>query len=129
MCMHPRHERKARSPLRWGPGPALGPWKLSGFLMLSRAIWALFSSILIQNGIKKTYWIKFLGGHALVVPPSKSATAQRTGIKLMSQKWVTQRENSTQVAQACIVQYEFMHCRPKQSCSYPIITILCSNTL
>ena len=35
------------------PGHAYGPWKLSGFVLLSRAIWTLFLSILIQNGIKK----------------------------------------------------------------------------
>ena len=31
-------ECEAKSPLRRGPGPAQGVWKLSGFLMLPRAI-------------------------------------------------------------------------------------------
>ena len=43
--------------------------KLSGFLMLSRAIWALFLSILIQNGIKNIVDQKFRGGGGLLHPP------------------------------------------------------------
>ena len=42
-----------------GPGPTYGPWKLSGFLILSRAIWAIFLSILIQNaGVWEHLWGK-----------------------------------------------------------------------
>ena len=48
--VHVHHKSEAQK----GPEPAEGPWKLSGFLMLSHAISALFLSILIQNGIKKT---------------------------------------------------------------------------
>ena len=47
MCPHdPTHEREPRS-------AHLRAWKHSGFLKLSRAIWALFVSILILNGMKK----------------------------------------------------------------------------
>ena len=52
----------------------------SFFFMLSRAIWALFLSILIQNGQKKTQSIifvfLFLGGCMPFASPSVSATAQ-----------------------------------------------------
>ena len=44
-----------------------------GFLMLSRAIWALFQSILVQNGIKNTV-DQSLGGCVPVAHSSKSAT-------------------------------------------------------
>ena len=56
MCAHAHHEREPQSPLRPGFRAHLlkGPGSSRGFMMLSRAIWALFLSILIQNGIKKT---------------------------------------------------------------------------
>ena len=51
MCVHAHHKCETWSPLR------------PGFLMLSRAIWALFLSILIQNGIRKTNTVnQILGG-------------------------------------------------------------------
>ena len=44
------------------PGPAKGPWKLAGVLMFSCSIWAVFLSILVQNGIKKPIIDQILGG-------------------------------------------------------------------
>ena len=63
-----------------GPGPAQGPWKLSGVLSI---LIYLFLSILIENGIKKQNpkSINFRaeggggGGGARLLRPSKSATA------------------------------------------------------
>ena len=53
-----------------------GSWKLSGFLMLSRAIWALFLSTLTQNGTQENIVDQTLGEGAGAPPPlSESATA------------------------------------------------------
>ena len=64
-------EREARSPLRPGSRARLGLWKLSGFLMLSRAIWALFfkhSDTKWEE--KKTHSrSNFRGGGAPIAPP------------------------------------------------------------
>ena len=60
---HAHHEYESRSHLRRG-----WPWKLSGLLMLSRAIKTLFLSILIQNGEKKIVDQILWGGGGLLRP-------------------------------------------------------------
>ena len=58
MCMYAHHEHEAQSPLQPGSmGPLKGLQAL-GFLILSRAIWALSVSIPIQNGITNNLLIK-----------------------------------------------------------------------
>ena len=57
----------AKPDVLYSRGP--GPWKLSFFYGLSfRTIWALFLSILIQNGMKKQS-IKIQGGGAPPLDP------------------------------------------------------------
>ena len=52
-CGHAHHEREARSPFRPGSRAGLRALDALGFLIVSRAIWVLFLSILvIQNGLK-----------------------------------------------------------------------------
>ena len=76
ICAHAHHEHEPRSPLWPGSRARLRALEALGFFffMLSHAIWALFLSILIQNGIEKNIVDQILGGRAPVVPPSKSAT-------------------------------------------------------
>ena len=52
-------------------GPLKGPGSSMVILMLSRAIWALFLSILIKNWIKKHSWSNFKG-RAPVAPPGSA---------------------------------------------------------
>ena len=67
MCLH---ERKTEfNSLSAGfQGPLKGPGSSRVVLMLSRAIWALFLSILMKNLIKKQSWSNFRGGGP-VAPP------------------------------------------------------------
>ena len=50
-------------------GPLKGPGSSRVVLMLSRAIWALFLSILMNNWIKKNIVDPILAGHMPVAPP------------------------------------------------------------
>ena len=69
MRAHAHREHKTRSPLRPGPCRArLRALEALGVLMLSRAIWALFVSILIQNGIKKKPIVDQILGSATALP-------------------------------------------------------------
>ena len=80
MCVHGHHESEAQSSLL----PGGGGWKLLGVLMLSNAIWALFLSILIQNGIKKQNMVGKIWGRARACcAPSKSATAHSITVCFM----------------------------------------------
>ena len=58
MCAH------AHAHHDWGPGPLIRALEALGVLMVSPAIWALFLSILIQNGIRQNtvYIYIFWGG-------------------------------------------------------------------
>ena len=50
-------------------GPLKGPGSSRVVIMLSRAIWALFLSILIKLGLIKYSWSKFRGARACCAPP------------------------------------------------------------
>ena len=75
---------KPEVPYSRSPGPA--GWRALeaiGFLMLSHAIWALFLSIPIQNGMEKNIVNQILVGPMPVVPSSKSATVvQNSAIEI-----------------------------------------------
>ena len=64
---------KRKVPYRQGPWSAYGPWKLFGFKRC-HASWAIFWSILIQNGSKKhSWWYQLIffwggGGQCLLCP-------------------------------------------------------------
>ena len=62
MCPHAHYERKTELTFDRGPGSS------RAVLVLSRAIWALFLSILIKNWIKKHSWSNFRGACASCTP-------------------------------------------------------------
>ena len=75
------HKREAQSPLRPWSRACLRALEALGFFMLSRAIWTLFKSILIQNGIKQKH------SRTPAAPPSGSATEiLRTGDTTVKKK-------------------------------------------
>ena len=70
---------EVRSPLRPGSRAHFRALEPFGFLMLFRAIWALFLSILIQNGMKDNVVDQILGGRLLhpLDPPLNNESNRR----------------------------------------------------
>ena len=71
---HTSRKRSAKSITAGVQGPPKGPGSSRVFLMFSLVIWALFLSILIQNGIQNIVDQNLRGGGGAFCTPSKSAT-------------------------------------------------------